>query len=227
MKESIAVLDCDNLERTLLITEVFYSLQGEADTVGSPTVFIRLTGCPRRCNYCDTSYAFHGGKRYSIKQLLKDTKQYHARYVTVTGGEPLAQADCSVLLEALNDAGYIVSLETSGTLPLNNIDSRTIVVMDLKTPSSGESMHNCYENIEQLDIKDQIKFVIANEDDYRWAVETTKNYNLVGKVKDVFFSCSYGVLEDQVLAEWILRDTLHVRLQIQLHKKLWGETAGH
>jgi 7-carboxy-7-deazaguanine synthase len=210
----------------LLVTEVFYSLQGEGNTVGIPTVFIRLTGCPRRCTYCDTAYAFYGGKRKGIDQLLHDVCSYGARYVTVTGGEPLAQPSCYPLLRSLNDTGYQVSLETSGTIPLGDIDARTVVVMDLKTPSSGEMMHNCYANIEHLSAKDQIKFVIGDMDDYRWACETIEDYALTEKVDTVLFSPSYGKLEEATLADWILRDKLSVRLQVQLHKLLWGDVPG-
>lgn len=212
--------------RDLLITEVFYSLQGESNTVGAPTVFIRLTGCPRRCSYCDTAYAFYGGERKSIDAILEAVASYRVDYVTVTGGEPLSQVACGDLLSMLSDAGYRVSLETSGTVPLKNIDPRTVVVMDLKTPASGEMRHNCYDNIAQLEQKDQVKFVIGDAEDYRWAVQTTERYALTDRVGAVLFSPSYQVLEERILADWILRDQLKVRMQIQLHKMLWGDVPG-
>lgn len=210
----------------VLVSEVFYSLQGESTTVGLPTVFIRLSGCPRRCRYCDTSYAFYGGERRSIAELLTEVGRYQTSYVTVTGGEPLAQNSCYPLLSALGDAGYQVSLETSGTVPLKAVDPRTVIVMDLKTPSSGEMEHNCYENISILGSKDQIKFVIANAGDYIWASEITREYRLTDRVGAVLFSPCYRELKEQTLADWILRDQLAVRMQIQLHKFLWGDVPG-
>lgn len=212
--------------QNLLVTEVFYSLQGESNTVGIPTVFIRLTGCPRRCHYCDTAYAFYGGQRRSIDALMQEVASYTSNYVTVTGGEPLAQPVCYTLLQNLADAGYQVSVETSGTIPLHAMDPRTVIVMDLKTPASGEMAHNCYENIEQLSHKDQIKFVIGDAQDYSWAVDTVEKYSLTDKVGTVLFSPSYAQLPESTLADWILRDGLAVRMQIQLHKMLWGDVAG-
>ena len=213
-------------KQSLLVKEVFYSLQGESNTTGVPTVFIRLTGCPRRCSYCDTAYAFYGGTHQSIRELLDTVAQYATHYVTVTGGEPLAQPLCYELLQCLVETGYHVSVETSGTVPLGDLDKRVVVVMDLKTPSSGEMAHNCYDNIERLSLKDQVKFVIGDAQDYSWACQTINQYSLTKKVDTVLFSPTYQQLSEATLAEWILRDQLSVRMQIQLHKLLWGDVAG-
>lgn len=211
----------------LRITEIFYSLQGETRTVGLPTVFIRLTGCPLRCGYCDTEYAFHGGDKWSIEAILAEVGQYKPHYVTVTGGEPLAQPNCWPLLQALCDKGYEVSLETSGAISLNGIDPRVVTVMDLKTPASNESSRNCYENIPLLTPKDQLKFVICDRQDYEWARFKLDEYRLAERVDEILFSPSFGQLEATKLAEWILADNLPVRLQLQLHKLLWDDAAGH
>lgn len=210
----------------LRITEIFYSLQGEARTVGLPTVFVRLTGCPLRCGYCDTAYAFTGGVIYSQDDVLREVAFHQPRYVTVTGGEPLAQKNCLSLLTALCDAGYEVSLETSGALDVAAVDPRVSKVMDLKTPGSGEEARNLYANIGYLLPHDQIKFVICNEADYEWSRAQLERHGLGARVSDVLFSPSHETLAPAQLAEWILRDRLPVRLQIQLHKYLWADAAG-
>ena len=214
-------------EATLRITEIFYSLQGESRTVGLPTVFVRLTGCPLRCVYCDTAYAFSGGELKSIDQLCEQVAAYHPRYVTVTGGEPLAQPACLTLLETLCDAGYEVSLETGGAISLQGVDPRVVTVLDLKTPASGESDKNDYDNIPLLKPVDQVKFVICNRQDYDWARFKLDEYGLAGRVSDVLFSPSHGEVSGRELAEWILADNLPVRMQLQMHKILWNDEPGH
>ena len=209
----------------LRITEIFYSLQGEARTVGLPTVFVRLTGCPLRCGYCDTEYAFKGGERLGLQQVLARVAAFEPRYVTVTGGEPLAQRECLALLRSLCDAGYEVSLETSGALDVAEVDPRVSTVMDLKTPGSGEVERNRYANIEHLRAGDQVKFVICDEADYRWSCEQIEAYELDRRC-EVLFSPCHGELSPRQLADWILRDRLPVRFQMQLHKLLWGDEPG-
>jgi len=208
------------------ISEIFYSLQGEARTVGIPTVFIRLTGCPLRCGYCDTAYAFTGGVIYQPEQVLQEVASYNPGYVTVTGGEPLAQKSCLPLLTSLCDAQYEVSLETSGALDISKVDKRVSRVMDLKTPGSGEVEQNLFSNIDYLLPHDQVKFVICDEHDYQWAKLQIEKFQLTKKVGEVLFSPSHGALAPGVLADWILRDRLSVRMQIQLHKYLWAESEG-
>lgn len=215
------------LSSELRLTEIFYSLQGEARSVGVPTVFIRLTGCPLRCQYCDTTYSFTGGEKYSLEQILAQVASYGARYVCVTGGEPLAQPNCLLLLTALCDAGYQVSLETSGALDVSQVDVRVSKVLDLKTPDSGESHRNLYDNVPHLTPHDQIKFVICSKLDYDWARFKLDEYQLIPRVSDVLFSPSYGQQNPTELAQWILDDKLAVRLQLQLHKFLWNNEAGH
>ena len=193
--------------------------------MGFPTVFIRLTGCPLRCQYCDTAYAFSGGEWLDINAILETVKSYKAKYVTVTGGEPLAQKNSIGLLKRLCDSGYEVSLETGGAIRVADVDSRVTKVMDIKTPGSGEVEKNLYENVESLSEKDQIKFVICNEEDYQWAQQKMHEYQLVDRC-EVLFSPSHEELKAGVLADWILRDRLPVRLQIQLHKYLWGNVPG-
>lgn len=210
----------------LRIAEIFYSLQGEARTVGIPTVFVRLTGCPLRCVYCDTAYAFTGGTSMALEEILARVDGYAPRYVTVTGGEPLAQSACRRLLVQLCDAGYAVSLETSGALDIAGVDTRVSVVMDLKTPGSGEEAKNRYANIALLREKDQVKFVIRDRADYEWSRAKLTEHRLAEVCGEVLFSPSYGELEPRTLAEWILEDRLPVRLQIQLHKLLWGDVPG-
>ncbi len=213
------------LERRLKITEIFYSLQGEADSVGYPTVFVRLTGCPLRCQYCDTTYAFHGGEWLSIDQVLGRVAEFAPRYVCVTGGEPLAQKNCLPLLEELCDAGYRVSLETSGAMPLAAVDPRVIRVVDVKTPGSREERRNRYEELALLRSEEQIKFVICDRADYEWSREKVAALGL-GQRCSVLFSPSAGQLPARELADWILADRLGVRFQLQLHKVLWGDVPG-
>ncbi|KPK40135.1 MAG: 7-carboxy-7-deazaguanine synthase [Gammaproteobacteria bacterium SG8_47] len=209
----------------LRVTEIFYSLQGESRSVGVPTVFVRLTGCPLRCGYCDTTYAFQGGEWYSIDAILQQVRQLDATHVTVTGGEPLAQKPCRALLTKLCDQGYAVSLETSGALDIAGIDTRVSIVMDIKTPGSGEAERNRWANLELLGSKDQVKFVICDRADYEWARTVLADYDLTAR-SEVLFSPSHGHLDARQLAEWILEDHLGVRMQIQLHKLLWGEKPG-
>ena len=212
---------------TLKITEIFYSLQGESSTVGLPTVFVRLTGCPLRCGYCDSAYAFYGGERLTLSEILEKVASYRPRYVCVTGGEPLAQRDCTQLLTQLCDAGYQVSLETSGALPLDDVDTRVIKVMDFKTPGSGEVNRNRWENLPLLQPQDQVKFVICHREDYEWARFKLDVHRLHERVGEVLFSPSFGQIEPVQLAEWIIADNLPVRFQLQLHKLLWNDTPGH
>ena len=217
----------DSLLAELRITEIFFSLQGEARTVGLPTVFIRLTGCPLRCSYCDTTYSFTGGEKYTLTAIMQQVADYGAKYVCVTGGEPLAQPNCLPLLTALCDAGYYVSLETSGALDVSHVDRRVSKVVDLKTPDSGEAHRNLYENMQHLTANDQIKFVICSRQDYQWAKFKMDEYQLSQRVSDVLLSPSHQQQEPRELAEWILADKLAVRLQVQLHKYLWNNEAGH
>ncbi|MEM9396895.1 MAG: 7-carboxy-7-deazaguanine synthase QueE [Pseudomonadota bacterium] len=211
----------------LRITEIFFSLQGEARTVGIPTVFVRLTGCPLRCGYCDSEYAFTGGKKMTFADIMKEVANHSPRYVCVTGGEPLAQRNCIPLLRELCDAGYEVSLETSGALSVEQVDSRVVKVVDLKTPGSGEVKRNRYENMALLSKNDQVKFVVCDRADYEWARFKIDEYQLAERVSDVLFSPIHGSLSPRVLAEWILEDRLPVRLQVQLHKLIWDDAPGH
>ena len=209
----------------LRITEIFYSLQGESLTVGRPTVFIRLTGCPLRCTYCDTAYAFTGGEWYEVEAILQQVAAFDPLHVCVTGGEPLAQKGVGELLSHLCDAGYQVSLETSGALDISRVDSRVSRVVDIKTPASGESERNLLSNLGQLESRDQIKFVISDEGDYQWSRDMLETHQL-HKACEVLFSPVHGTLDAGLLADWVLRDRLPVRFQLQLHKLLWGETPG-
>ena len=209
----------------LRITEIFYSLQGEARNVGIPTVFVRLTGCPLRCQYCDTEYAFTGGEWMDFSAITEEIRKYQTNYVTVTGGEPLAQPNCIALLQQLCDAKYDVSLETSGAISLDQVDVRVKKIMDIKTPASGECERNHWQNLSLLDHQDQLKFVICNEEDYLWSREQVVQREL-DKICEVLFSPSYEQIDSSQLAAWILRDQLPVRFQLQLHKILWGSQAG-
>ena len=210
----------------LRLTEIFYSLQGEARTVGRPTVFVRLTGCPQRCVWCDTEYAFQGGHKWSLEGILEEVGRHGADYVTVTGGEPLAQPNCPPLLAALCDRGYRVSLETGGAMDIAPVDERVSVVMDLKAPASGEQHNNRLDNIQHLRPHHQVKFVLADRKDYDWARFMLDTHDLAGRVSDVLFSPVHGELEPALLADWILADRLPVRLQLQLHKLLWADARG-
>lgn len=209
----------------LRLTEIFYSLQGEASRVGLPTVFVRLTGCPLRCSWCDTTYSFTGGEAASIDSVLAEVAKYPARQVCVTGGEPLSQKECLPLLTALCDAGYDVSLETSGALDISAVDPRVARIMDLKAPESGESAKNRWDNLPLLAAGDEIKIVIASRDDYEWARDVLRQRQL-DRLCPVLFSPAQGLLEAQSLAAWILEDGLNVRFQLQLHKVLWGNMQG-
>jgi 7-carboxy-7-deazaguanine synthase len=209
----------------LRITEIFLSLQGESRSVGWPTVFVRLTGCPLRCGYCDTSYAFQGGQWMTLDTIVEQVTQHKVQHVTVTGGEPLAQKACPALLTRLCDVGLEVSLETSGALDVSPVDSRVIKVMDLKTPGSGEETKNRWENIDCLTEQDQIKFVICNRADYDWAKRMMEAHQLAARC-EVLMSPSFEQLEPRVLAEWVIEDRLPARFQLQLHKILWGEEPG-
>jgi len=209
----------------LKLTEIFRSLQGEADTVGIPTVFVRLTGCPLRCGYCDTAYAFHGGEWWSIERIIDRVRELEVTHVCVTGGEPLAQPSVHALLAALCDASYRVSLETSGSMSLAAVDSRVVKVVDVKTPGSGEVERNLYAELDALNATDQIKFVITSRADYEWSRSQLLERAL-SKRCSVLFSPSHAQLPARDLADWILEDRLPVRLQIQLHKYLWGDVPG-
>lgn len=214
-------------DNSLRITEIFYSLQGEARTLGRPTVFVRLTGCPLRCHYCDSEYAFHGGERMTLQAILDQVASYQPHYICVTGGEPLAQPNCLPLLRELCDLGYSVSLETSGAMPLDEVDTRVSRVMDLKTPDSGEVDKNRWENVPLLQPHDQVKFVLCSRQDYEWAKFKLDEYRLADRVEDVLFSPSFGQLEPRQLADWIVEDNLPVRFQLQIHKLLWGDAPGY
>lgn len=209
----------------LRINEIFHSLQGEADSVGFRTVFVRLTGCPLRCRYCDTEYAFHAGDWHDLDSILESVRQFDATHVCVTGGEPLAQPNCLVLLERLCDAGFKVSLETSGAMSIERVDPRVVRVLDVKTPGSGEVARNRVENFPLLTPRDQVKFVICSREDYDWSRAYLQEHALSERCQ-VLFSPSYTEVPAATLADWILADRLPVRFQLQLHKVLWGDVAG-
>jgi 7-carboxy-7-deazaguanine synthase len=209
----------------LRINEIFHSLQGEADAVGYPTVFVRLTGCPLRCQYCDTEYAFHAGDWYDLDTIVDQVGSFGTRHVCVTGGEPLAQPNCLKLLSRLCDAGFEVSIETSGALDIGEVDARVTRVVDVKTPGSRESARNRIENFSLLTRRDQLKFVICSREDYDWSKAFLREHGLSGRCQ-VLFSPSYTQVPPATLAEWILADRLQVRFQLQLHKILWGDVAG-
>jgi 7-carboxy-7-deazaguanine synthase len=211
---------------SLRITEIFHSLQGETTTVGLPTVFVRLTGCPLRCDYCDTAYAFEGGKKMLIEDILQTVADYETDVITVTGGEPLAQPQCIALLEQLCDLGYRVSLETSGAMSTENVDPRVVKIVDLKTPGSGEVSRNLYENINYLQPEDEIKFVICDRRDYDWSCLQIDQLRLRDTGAEILFSPSQGQLSPKELAGWILEDKLNVRMQLQTHKIIWGDEPG-
>ena len=214
----------DNLNNiTLNITEIFFSLQGEAKEVGLPTVFVRLTGCPLRCNYCDTAYAFKGKNPLTISHILNEVSKYNTTYICVTGGEPMAQSNCLKLLDSLIEAGYKVSMETSGSIDISPVNSKVSIVMDIKTPSSTEEKQNKYENLSLLQTKDQLKFVIASRSDFDWSCDVLKKYTVRS---EILFSPVFESLKPVHLADWILEKRLNVRLQVQLHKILWGDQKG-
>lgn len=211
--------------QTLRVNEIFFSLQGETSRAGLPTVFIRLTGCPLRCGYCDTRYAFTEGTLLAIGDILAQADRHHCRTVTVTGGEPLAQKNCLPLLQSLCDAGYSVSLETSGALDVSGVDPRVSKILDIKTPGSGEAAKHRWENLSSMTRHDEFKFVLCDEADYRWAKQLLAEKQLTA-LAPVLFSAAQGQLSPTLLADWLLCDRLPVRLQIQLHKVLWGESRG-
>lgn len=213
------------LSKTLTVNEIFYSIQGETRNTGLPTIFIRLTGCPLRCHYCDTTYAFYKGSRFTLKNILQQVSQYRTRHVTVTGGEPLAQKASLDLMELLCDEGYNVTLETGGAIDISNVDERVGKVLDLKTPGSGESAKNRLSNTRYMSGNDQFKFVICNEEDYEWAKAMLQDMQLHERC-EILFSPSHAELDPRLLAEWVLRDQLPVRFQTQLHKTLWGDVPG-
>ncbi len=212
---------------SLRITEIFHSLQGETTTSGIPTVFVRLTGCPLRCDYCDTAYAFEGGQQMTLVEIVDRVSEYNCSYVTVTGGEPLAQPQCIELLRQLCDLDYRVSLETSGAICIRDVDPRVIKIVDIKTPASGEANRNLYSNTEHLQSEDEIKFVICDRNDYDWSCLKIDELNLYDCVSEILFSPSQGQLSPRELAEWILKDKLKVRMQMQMHKTIWGDKPGH
>lgn len=228
MTDTVADRSAESAEgvATLRVTEIFHSLQGETSRSGLPTVFVRLTGCPLRCGYCDTAYAFHGGESLALDDMLARVAAFGARYVTLTGGEPLAQKHALLLLCRLADAGYSVSLETSGALDVSGVDPRVSKILDLKTPGSGECARNLWSNLDHLTPHDEIKFVLCDEADYRWACERIREHQLDSRCP-VLMSPVHGRLDPRQLAEWILRDRLPVRFQLQLHKQLWGDKPGH
>ncbi len=209
----------------LKIHEIFYSLQGESSRIGLPTVFVRLTGCPMRCVYCDTAYAFSGGSNIEISDILTKVAEFGTRYVTVTGGEPLAQKNCHVLLKDLCDAGYSVSLETGGAMDIGPVDKRVSVILDIKTPGSCEVKNNLWTNLTHLKPQDEVKFVLCGREDYDWA-KTLLSTHKINEKCPVLFSPVYSQVNPTELAEWVLADRLPVRVQVQLHKILWGEKPG-
>ncbi len=209
----------------LKINEIFYSLQGESSRIGLPTTFIRLTGCPMRCNYCDTAYAFHEGKNLSFVEIIDEIKHFDTNFITVTGGEPLAQRSCYAFLDQLCDIGYDVSLETGGALSIKDVHEKVKIILDIKTPGSGESENNHWDNLLLIKPTDEIKIVITDQNDYKWAKKVIQEKGLYLN-SDILFSPSFGDLEPSELAGWILKDNLKVRMQLQLHKIIWGEKKG-
>ena len=209
---------------TLRINEIFYSIQGESSRIGMPTVFVRLTGCPMRCTYCDTAYAFHEGQQKEIEEIIQEIKKFDSNYVTVTGGEPLAQKNCINLMNQLCELGYQVSLETGGAIDIKDVHSKVKIILDVKTPKSNEDKNNFWPNLANIKPNDEIKFVIQDFEDFSWSVDIIEKYQL--NQNQILFSPVYNVLANEQLAEWILKHQLNVRLQLQLHKILWGEKKG-
>ena len=214
-----------NKEKFLTINEIFFSLQGESTRLGIPTIFIRLTGCPMRCHYCDTAYAFDNGKKMSFENIVKYIKSFKSHFITLTGGEPLVQKEAYAFLEVLCDMGYQVSLETGGAESIKDVDERVKIILDIKTPGSGELDNYLWENLDYLKSMDEIKLVITSHDDYLWAKQTIKDKKLIGKY-EILFSPSYQDMDVKNLAQWILDDALPVRLQLQQHKIIWGQKKG-
>ena len=210
--------------KTIRINEIFYSIQGESSRIGFPTVFIRLTGCPMRCTYCDTAYAFHQGNQQEIDAIINQVQQYPTKFVTVTGGEPLAQKNCLDLLDQLCDLDYEVSLETGGGIDISPVNAKVKIILDIKTPKSGEAENNFWPNLKQIKPMDEIKFVVADQEDFEWAIQTMHEHQL--DQKKILFSPVYNQLEGKLLAKWILDHGIEARLQLQLHKILWGEKQG-
>ena len=214
-----------NKEKFLTINEIFFSLQGESTRLGLPTIFIRLTGCPMRCHYCDTAYAFDDGKKMSFKNIMEYIKSYKSKFITLTGGEPLVQKEAYAFLEVLCDMGYQVSLETGGAESIKDVDERVKIILDIKTPGSGELDNYLWENLDLLKPIDEIKLVITSHDDYLWAKQIINDKKLIGKY-EILFSPSYEDMDVKNLAQWILDDALPVRLQLQQHKIIWGQKKG-
>ncbi len=210
--------------KTIRINEIFYSIQGESSRIGFPTVFIRLTGCPMRCTYCDTAYAFHQGNQQEIDAIINQVQQYPTKFVTVTGGEPLAQKNCLDLLDQLCDLDYEVSLETGGGIDISPVNAKVKIILDIKTPKSGEVENNFWPNLKQIKPMDEIKFVVADQEDFEWAIQIMHEHQL--DQKKILFSPVYNQLEGELLAKWILDHGIEARLQLQLHKILWGEKQG-
>ena len=209
---------------TLRINEIFYSIQGESSLIGMPTVFVRLTGCPMRCTYCDTAYAFHEGQQQEIEEVIQEIKNFDTNYVTVTGGEPLAQKNCIDLMNQLCELGYQVSLETGGALDIKDVHAKVKIILDVKTPKSNEDKNNFWPNLANIRANDEIKFVIQDYEDFSWSVDIIEKFQL--NQSQILFSPVHNVLANKQLAEWILKHQLNVRLQLQLHKILWGEKKG-
>ena len=209
---------------TLRINEIFYSIQGESSRIGMPTVFVRLTGCPMRCTYCDTAYSFHEGQQQEIEEVIQEIKKFDTNYVTVTGGEPLAQKNCIDLMNQLCELGYQVSLETGGALDIKDVHAKVKIILDVKTPKSNEDKNNFWPNLANIRANDEIKFVIQDYEDFSWSMDIIEKYQL--NQNQILFSPVYNVLANKQLAEWILKHQLNVRLQLQLHKILWGEKKG-
>lgn len=209
---------------TLRINEIFYSIQGESSLIGMPTVFVRLTGCPMRCTYCDTAYAFHDGQQQEIEEVIQEIKNFDTNYVTVTGGEPLAQKNCIDLMNQLCELGYQVSLETGGALDIKDVHAKVKIILDVKTPKSNEDKNNFWPNLANIRANDEIKFVIQDYEDFSWSIDIIEKFQL--NQSQILFSPVHNVLANKQLAEWILKHQLNVRLQLQLHKILWGEKKG-